>query len=98
MTGSPDARAAGRPVTEKWNQRFVAYARATGAARPEAALARDKERSGCMVPFMSWMRDRAAEYAKARGMRYGSGGFSEPLDQADYTAWLAVRAEELRTS
>lgn len=82
----------------KWNPRFVAYARATGAANPEAALARDKERSGCMVPFMSWMRSRAAEYARARGMRYDGGGFSEPLDQADYTTWLCARAEELRTS
>lgn len=63
-----------------WNPRYVAYAKAHGAADPDEMLERDRETwpGGCMIGFSLWIQERWRVFAESLGVsrscEHGCGG------------------------
>lgn len=53
---------------EKWNPRYVIYARSLGLT-PEAASERDEKEypGGCMIGFISWIQEGVSEFEELHG-------------------------------
>lgn len=81
---------------ERWNPRYVAYAKAHGRT-PEEMGAHDEAArpTACMLEFILWNDARIAEWCKERGYRRDGAVVGEDR-QADYSAWLAAYAERAR--
>lgn len=79
-----------RQLLDRWNPRYVAYAKALGFTDPAACAAAERVRwpGGCNAGFIVWIGQQWAMWCTARHRRLNAPRFQ--ADQEDFDTWLGV--------